>query len=94
VNSRTDHHHTTTHHEGRNDMSTTQRTRTAQHYRNDIAADYRAINDYTEMLALATKLGMEYEMERLAKCVAEFQEQLEIDIERAAADGYGPEIME
>lgn len=61
--------------------------------RNIDAAD-RTVAGYRAMLEVAKTHGMEYEIERLTAAVAEFEADLDEQIEAAIAAGFTPEDFE
>lgn len=54
-------------------------------------ASWAAAESYRKMLALATDLGLEFEMERMAQNEAEMQEDGDLHAEAATLLGYVPE---
>lgn len=53
--------------------------------------DQSTADRYAKMLALATELGLEYEVERMGAAVAEYEDSAEALRERALLAGYNPD---
>lgn len=63
------------------------RTYTADDYGFDLAQDRATVAKYQRMLALATELGLEFEMERMGASVREFEREAQIGIDDAVNAG-------
>lgn len=59
-----------------------------------IAAAERLIAGYSDMLVVAERFGMEYELERIPGNIIEMESELEEAIEEAIAAGLEPEDLE
>lgn len=69
------------------------KTRTAKRYAELINSCYNQIDGYAEMLTIATKYGMEYEIERIHRNMGEMRGEIDSLIDEAASYGYGPEDL-
>jgi hypothetical protein len=70
------------------------KTKSAKTIASQIGDCYNQMTGYEEMLTIARKRGMEYEIERLTRQIAECEGELDYLMEDAIERGYGPEDFE
>jgi len=76
-------------------MTTTRpATKSLARRRAELASLYRERAGYEAMLHVAKTYGMSPEIDRLARTITEWDEEIDDAIESAADAGYGPEDFE
>jgi len=75
-------------------MTNTTKTNTARasRYAAEAYADWKQIDGYVALLAVAEAHGMEYEVDRIKRAIAELEESAEEAQLNAIAHGYDPDL--